>query len=219
MFRDCDDGSDAYYKALPATWDATSEIGKKRIMGLKEILRKYLPIKGEKALDIGCGMGISTFALEELGFEVIGIDLREEAIQKAKEIAKERDSKAEFYIMDAKRRAFEEDSFDLVALLGSPLPHFSVYDLDEIVRESYRVLKAKGVIVIEYADNLRGLYRWYRDVFVEGSLVSIREGIDFIKGRERRFFIDLTGGLYLPLSSTSGHRGFLNSSCERRVLK
>ena len=44
--------------------------------------------------------------------------------------------------MDVKRLEFEDNSFDLVALLGSPLPHSSVYDFDEIIREaSKRVTK------------------------------------------------------------------------------
>lgn len=191
MSRYLGEGADIYYKAFPTTWDATSEIGKKRIMGLKEILRKYLPIKGGRALDVGCGTGISTFALEELGFEVIGIDIRKEAIQKSKEVAEERGSKAKFYFMDAKRLEFESESFDLVALLGSPLPHFSVHDFDEITGEAYRVLKPKGVVVIEYADTIKGLYSWHRDVFVEGSLISIYKGFNSVEGLEERFFINL----------------------------
>ncbi|WP_082391459.1 class I SAM-dependent methyltransferase [Thermococcus sp. EP1] len=85
---------------------------------------------------------LNSFALEELGFKVIGVDIKKDAIQKAKEITKERGSKAKFYFMDVKRLEFEDDSFDLVALLGSPLPHSSVYDFDEIIREaSKRVAK------------------------------------------------------------------------------
>jgi len=96
--------------------------------------------------------------------------------------------------MDAKRLEFESESFDLVALLGSPLPHFSVYDFDEIIREVYRVLKPKGVLVIEYADTIKGLYNWHRDAFVEGSLISIHKGFNFIEGLEERFFINLNNG-------------------------
>ena len=206
MFRYLGEDADIYYKALPTTWDATSEIGKKRIIGLKETLKKHLPIKGGRALDVGCGTGISTFALEELGFKVIGIDIRKEAIQKAKEVAKERCSKAKlegrktiknlnaFYFMDAKRLEFESESFDLVDLLGSPLPHFSVYDFDEIIREAYRVLKPDGVLVIEYADTIKGLYSWHRDAFVECSLISIHKCFNFIEGLEKRFFINLNNG-------------------------
>ncbi|ASJ12983.1 class I SAM-dependent methyltransferase [Thermococcus thioreducens] len=194
MFRYLGEGADIYYKAFPTTWDATSEIGKKRIIKLKETLRKHLPIKEGKALDVGCGTGISTFALEELGFEVIGIDIRKEAIHQAKEIAKERGSKAKFYFMDAKRLEFENESFDLVTLLGSPLPHFSVYDFDEITMEAYRVLKPKGVLVIEYIDTIKGLYSWHRDVFVEGLLISIYKGFNSVEGLEERFFINLNNG-------------------------
>ncbi|WP_297090329.1 class I SAM-dependent methyltransferase [Thermococcus sp.] len=181
------------YEKTRDEYDIESERGQERFRELMELLSKHLPVRSGRALDIGCNAGLSSFVLEELGFEVIGIDIQEKAVERAKELAKKRGSKVKFYVMDAKNLNFKENTFDLVALLGSPLPHFSIYDLDEIVRESHRVLKAKRAIVIEYADNLRGLYSWYRDVFVEGPLVSIRESIDFIKGSERRFFIELAG--------------------------
>ena len=95
--------------------------------------------------------------------------------------------------MNGKRLEFESESFDLVALLGSPLPHFSVYDFDEIIRGVYRVLKPKGVLAIEHADTIKGLCSWYKDIFVEGSLISIHKDFNFIEGLER-FFINLNNG-------------------------
>lgn len=73
------------------------------------------------------------------------------AIEKARENAKLRNSKAQFYVMDAKRLEFDDESFDLVVTLGYNLPHFSIYDFDEIVREAYRVLKPDGAIILDYS--------------------------------------------------------------------
>ncbi|KAK4471764.1 hypothetical protein MN116_005162 [Schistosoma mekongi] len=44
----------------------------------------YLPLKGKRILDVGCGGGILTEALSFLGADVLGIDLVEEGIKAAK---------------------------------------------------------------------------------------------------------------------------------------
>jgi 2-polyprenyl-3-methyl-5-hydroxy-6-metoxy-1,4-benzoquinol methylase len=59
-------------------------------------------------LDIGCNAGLSSFVLEELGFDVVGIDIQEKAVERAKELAKKRGSKAKFYVMNAKNLDFKE---------------------------------------------------------------------------------------------------------------
>ena len=151
MFKNLGYTFEPTYKEKLWMYDPRTEVGKKRMEKQRELLEKFLSISG-KALDISCGMGISTFALEKLGFEVIGIDVQEELVEKAKEIAKELGYKAEFRVMDAKELDFPDESFDLVALLGNPLPHLSIYDFDEIVQEAFRVLKPNGVLFLEYAD-------------------------------------------------------------------
>ncbi|WP_225807879.1 class I SAM-dependent methyltransferase [Thermococcus bergensis] len=116
-----------------------SERGKERFSELREILSRHLPIKSGRALDIGCNAGLSSFVLEELGFDVVGIDIQEKAVERAKELAKKRGSKAKFYVMNAKNLDFKENTFDLVALLGYPLAHFSIWDFDRILQEIKRV--------------------------------------------------------------------------------
>jgi SAM-dependent methyltransferase len=51
---------------------------------LPEIIRQH--VRGEKALDFGCGTGRSTRFLRQLGFEVTGVDIAEDMICKAREI-------------------------------------------------------------------------------------------------------------------------------------
>jgi ubiquinone/menaquinone biosynthesis C-methylase UbiE len=40
-------------------------------------------VKGQKALDFGCGSGRSTRFLEKLGFQTIGVDISEAMLRKA----------------------------------------------------------------------------------------------------------------------------------------
>lgn len=177
-------------------YDPRTEVGKKRMEKQKELLEKFLPIKSGKVLDIGCGMGISSFALENLGFEVIGIDVQEELVEKAKEIAKGLRYNAEFRVMDAKKLDFPDGSLDLVTLLGNPLPHLSIYDFDEIAQEAFRVLKPNGVLFLEYADWVRLLHDGYKHALVEDPFLSFHVSLNTMKGEVERLFINLEKGYF-----------------------
>lgn len=199
MFKNLGYTFEPTYKEKLWMYDPRTEVGKKRMEKQRELLEKFLSIKSGKALDIGCGMGISTFALENLGFEVIGIDVQEELVEKAKEIAKELGYKAEFRVMDAKKPDFPDGSFDLVALLGNPLPHLSVYDFDKIVQEAFRVLKPNGALFLEYADWVRLLHQGYRDALVEDPFISFHVSINTVKGQAERLFINLEKGYFFKV--------------------
>ncbi len=194
MFRNLGVTFEPTYEEKLWLYDPRSETGRKRLERMKELLRDVLPRLGEKALDVGCGMGISTLALEGLGFEVVGIDTQEELVKKAKEIARELGHKAEFNVMDARNLDFPDESFDLVAFLGNPLPHMSVYDFDSAVGEAFRVLKRGGVLVIEYADWVRLLHENYREVLVEGPFTSFHVGLDTLTGTVDRLFVNFEKG-------------------------
>ena len=43
-------------------------------------------VKGKKALDFGCGTGRSTRFLKRLGFDVVGVDISEDMLTKAREL-------------------------------------------------------------------------------------------------------------------------------------
>jgi predicted TPR repeat methyltransferase len=43
-------------------------------------------VKGRKAIDFGCGAGRSTRFLRRIGFDVVGVDIAEDMIKKARGI-------------------------------------------------------------------------------------------------------------------------------------
>lgn len=97
-----------------------------------------------KILEYGCGSGSQTIALSKMGENVIGFDISKEAINLAKKIAN--DSKLEnikFYVMDAKKLRFENNSFDII--FGRGILHHLPIDiaLEEIVR----VLNSEGKVI------------------------------------------------------------------------
>lgn len=74
---------------------------KKGKSSLNEIELNLLgDIKGKKILHLQCHFGQDTISLSRLGAEVTGVDLSDEAIKKAKELAEETGSTAQFVCCD-----------------------------------------------------------------------------------------------------------------------
>jgi ubiquinone/menaquinone biosynthesis C-methylase UbiE len=110
----------------------------------KKAFRKYLTKEGAKILDVGCGTGRTTYPLHKLGFDVIGIDISEPMIEKAKSTFPEVD----FRVGNACELEFESEVFDYVL--------FSFNGIDCIFpeekrltafREIHRVLRPGGIFV------------------------------------------------------------------------
>ena len=51
----------------------------------KSVSKLFSP--GSRILDIGCGLGREAFALHDLGFEVVGIDISKEVISRVKQLS------------------------------------------------------------------------------------------------------------------------------------
>lgn len=100
-----------------------------------------------RVLDIGCGGGETACRIaREHGSRVVGIDISEVMIGRAKERAKAQklEDRVEFRVADVYQLPFEDASFD-VALFESvltPLPGVKV----DAMRETARVIKPRGLV-------------------------------------------------------------------------
>jgi predicted TPR repeat methyltransferase len=68
-------------------------------------------VKGRRAIDFGCGAGRSTRFLRKLGFDVVGVDISEDMIRKARELDREGDYRL---TENDDFSRFEENAYDLV---------------------------------------------------------------------------------------------------------
>lgn len=109
--------------------------------------RRLSPKDGtiQSILDVGCGPGVSTFELESLhpDADLVGIDIAEKMINRARRHKFERGSDANFVLGNAERLPFPEHHFDLVT------GHSFLYLLDDpesVLREINRVLKPRGEV-------------------------------------------------------------------------
>lgn len=114
-----------------------------------------------RALDIGCGAGRSTAALEPLARTVVGIDPWSAMLAHRRDVAPH----ATFAVSTAERLPFASSSFDLITAAGS----INYTDLDMSFPEVARTLTSSGTLVIyDFSAGRRfaerpHLERWYAE--------------------------------------------------------
>jgi ubiquinone/menaquinone biosynthesis C-methylase UbiE len=101
---------------------------------LPAIISKH--VKGRKAIDFGSGTGRSTRFLKKLGFSVIGVDIAEDMIEKAREL----DPKGDYRLIeDGELSQFKKSAFDLV---------LSIFTFDNVPTMERKVRNFKGLGIL-----------------------------------------------------------------------
>jgi len=107
----------------------------------KSMISSYFH-KPSKVLDVGCGTGRTTIALNRMGYDVIGIDYSAKMIEVAKKIA----PNILYEIQDARSLTFDSETFDYVLFSFNGLMLLETYtDRKKVVLEIARVLKKGGL--------------------------------------------------------------------------
>ena len=96
--------------------------------------------KGKKLLELGCGTAINAEKWIDLGAILTGIDISSEGIKKAKEKISNKNLKADFFVMNAEKTDFPDNTFDIV--IGTGIIHH--LDLISAYEEIHRILKING---------------------------------------------------------------------------
>lgn len=142
----------------------------------KALLSQALGTVTEKLdiLDVGCGTGMITLPLAELGHSVTGIDLSEGMLRIAKEKASNFNLAVEFKLGDAENLPFEDELFDVVInrhLLWT-LP-----DPEKAISGWKRVLKPGGKVMILDGnwDGHKRVHELIWHYFVSAPMILITE--------------------------------------------
>jgi len=118
--------------------------------------------KATRILDIGCGTGRHSIELAKRGYIVVGIDLSESLLKRAKEKASEQKLQIVFQKHDARDVPFLHE-FDLVIMLCEGA--FPLMETDEmnfqILQNAANALKPKGKLIFT---TLNGLFPLFHSV-------------------------------------------------------
>lgn len=113
------------------------------ISRIPEELKK---IGARKVLDLGCGSGWLSVYLARQGFEVLGVDVSEQAINLAKTWALQEDLKIGFDVADAAQLNYEDGSFDAI-VANSIFEHFPLEQARALADKVFSLLKEGGVFI------------------------------------------------------------------------
>jgi ubiquinone/menaquinone biosynthesis C-methylase UbiE len=113
---------------------------------IDEWMLEVLPLrKGMKILDAACGAGKQCVSFyEELGGDcaITGVDVSNDLLDKARQVAEEKEYEIEFEQMDFNKAFdFEDEQFDLISCC------FAIYYAEDIpftIKEMHRILKPGG---------------------------------------------------------------------------
>ena len=106
---------------------------------VRDCVRLLLGDGSGRLLDLGCGGGMVVPLLQELGWQVEGVDISADQLR----IARGR-VEIELVQADAAELPFEDERFDAVAAL---MIHTDVDDYAAVLAEATRVLRRRGVLV------------------------------------------------------------------------
>jgi SAM-dependent methyltransferase len=120
-------------------WNWESPAGKLRWARRVNMLSSHLK-PGMTVLELGCGTGSFTRELARTGADVVAIDVSPELLEIAK--ANCSASNVHYQIQNAYSLSYSEAVFDSV--VGSSVLHH--LEIEEALRDVYRVLKAEGTI-------------------------------------------------------------------------
>jgi ubiquinone/menaquinone biosynthesis C-methylase UbiE len=143
-------------------------LGRLEWMRTWAILTRYLPPPPSEILDVGGGSGAYAFALARQGHSVRLLDAVARHVEQAQLFQREQQPDrplTDVSLGDARALPYEDDSADVVLLLG-PLYHLIRRD-DRIqaLTEARRVLRANGVVIVaaisRFASLLDGLARGF----------------------------------------------------------
>ncbi|MBN1437541.1 MAG: class I SAM-dependent methyltransferase [Sedimentisphaerales bacterium] len=138
--------SDAIVSTNHPRCDYRTEEAKRYVAWIEKHLKQHIE-PGKTILDLGCGSGKQTFALEALGLQATGIDCSTVSMQKAQEVADSITSKCEFVIGDYTKLPFQPNSFDY-ALLPQNLIECSYAEYEQLIDNLPNVLKPNGKLFL-----------------------------------------------------------------------
>ncbi|MHC4792091.1 MAG: class I SAM-dependent methyltransferase, partial [Planctomycetota bacterium] len=143
---------------------------------IDEVIELLQIEKGAKILDLCCGIGRHSLELARRGYGVVGVDLTEEYLAKARKQAESEGLNVEFVRKDM-RRFCQSEGFDAVINMFTAFGYFeSQAENKRVLSNIYRSLRGGGKLIIDVMGKevLARIYR-ERDWHEEDGRIFLRE--------------------------------------------
>ena len=119
---------------------------------IENIIKHLDPKSDARILDVACGKGRHSHIINQLGYNVTGIDLSKNSIEEAK---KKENEKLNFAVHDM-REAFESSSFDYVFNLFTSFGYFNDHsDNQKVLDAVAENLKPNGWFVLDFLNSVK----------------------------------------------------------------
>ena len=136
--------------------------------------------KDAKIIDLACGKGRHSVFLQQLGYEVLGVDLSEESIEHNKQFETSADEtpKLTFEVHDMRNELYPNVSSEKVNAVFNLFTSFGYFDDDEDDRKVFssvkNVLQNDGIFVLDFLNE-----KFVKNTLVDETTVT-KDGIDFL---------------------------------------
>jgi len=131
--------------------------------------------KRVRALDLGCGAGRHLVYMTLQGFEVFGLDISETGLSVTKKRLKKQNVEAYLLKGDMKKLPYVNSCFDVVICLHT-IYHQKFEDMKKTIFEIHRILKRKGVALINFLS--KRTYSYAKGRKVEENTFITLEGTE-----------------------------------------
>ncbi len=112
------------------------------------VLRSWTGDPGKQVLDVGCGTGVISLLLAELGHDVTGVDFAPEMLEQARIKVERSDLSPTFQQADAENLPQQTDSYELVTarhlIWTLPAPERAIEEWQRVVRPDGQVVLIEG---------------------------------------------------------------------------
>jgi ubiquinone/menaquinone biosynthesis C-methylase UbiE len=118
---------------------------------LHGLLRRFSERPVQRVLDIACGTGSHAIELEKLGYEIVGSDLSEDMLERARQKARAGSSTIHFERQDMRTLDLVAHPFDAVLCLFDAIGHVqTTAAIKQTFRAVHRHLQDDGLFILEF---------------------------------------------------------------------
>lgn len=158
-----------FYNLLSSDYDEMISF-EKSLERKKRAFSNFLTADMKYAADVGCGTGVDSVALAQLGLNVTAFDPSDEMIQRAKANAEIFNEQIEFNNHPIKGIPDSfNNSFDLIVSLGNTFANIHKEDLNLSIKKCYDLLNQNGILIIH-------ILNYYKILKEKTRIVSITQG-------------------------------------------